>query len=273
MPQFTPISSFSNPIIKRIRALQQRKVRQEQGVFFVEGIQAVWQAVESGAEIETLVVAPSLLASGAAYPLIEGRRRVGTPVVEVTRDLFEAIAERAHASGLAAIVQMRRWTWQDLAVRPSSFFVALHEVQYPGNLGTILRTVDAVGGSGVLLIGETTDPYHPQAVKASMGALFSVPVVRVKQVEMVLTWCERQGVTVVTTSPHATQLYWSASYQTPSLFLFGSEGQGLPDWLLAAGQVVQIPMAGHADSLNLAIAAGVLLYEVKRQQGLVSSEW
>ena len=260
------ISSSANPLIKRVRALQSRKARQAHGVFVVEGIQSVWQAVESGAAIETLLVAPDLLVSTRARRLVERLRRQGVHSVELTRAVFEDVAEHAHASGLAAIVRMQTWRLSDLTISPSSLFVALHEVQYPGNLGTILRTVDAVGGAGVILMGDATDPYHPQAVKASAGAVFTVPHVRVQSVEVVLEWCGRQGVHIITTSPHAPQPHWSAAYPLPAVLLFGSEGQGLPEWLITQGQAVHIPMAGQTDSLNLAIAAGVMLYEVRRQQ-------
>ncbi len=262
----TRISSTANPLIKRVRALQARKVREAQGVFLVEGVQAVWQAADNGAAIETVLVAPDLLPSARARGLVERLRREGVQTVELTRDVFETVAEHAHASGLAALVRIRGQALSDLTVSANSLYVALHGVQYPGNLGTILRTVDAVAGTGVILIGDATDPYHPQAVKASAGALFTVPHVQVPSFEPLLDWCAEQGVHLVTTSPRAPLAYWSAAYALPAVLLFGSEGQGLPEEVIAAGQAVHIPMAGQADSLNLAVSVGVMLYEVRRQQ-------
>lgn len=266
MAQSSLISSTANPLIKRVRALQARKAREAQGVFLVEGANAVWQAVDSGAEVETLLVAPDLLPSERVREFVARLRHEGVPTVEVTRAVFETVAEHGHASGLAALVRMQRRSLGDLAVNARALFVALHGVQYPGNLGTILRTVDAVDGAGVILLGDATDPYHPQAVKASAGALFTVPHVVLPSVEPLLAWCTQQRVQVVTTSPYAPQAHWSVSYPLPAVLLFGSEGQGLPDPLITVGQAVHIPMAGRVDSLNLAVSVGVMLYEVRRQQ-------
>lgn len=262
----TIIRSTANPLIKRIRALEQRKQREAQRVFFVEGIAPVWRAVESGAEIETLVVAPDLLKSGGARHLVDEQARQGTRVAHVSRAVYESIASRENPSGLGAVVRMTPHALADLKVTPQSFFVALHQVGNPGNLGTILRTSDAVGGSGVVLIGDATDEHHPTAVKASMGALFTVPVARVKSLVYLTAWCKAHKVRMVTTSSRADTPYWSVNYALPALFLFGSEGEGLDDDTLKQSDVpVRIPMTGKVDSLNLAVAVGVLLYEIKRQ--------
>jgi TrmH family RNA methyltransferase len=260
------ITSTANPLIKRIRALEQRKHREEGGAFFVEGIRPVWQAVESGAQVEALVVAPELLTSEPARHLIQAQGAAGITVVRVTPKVFNRIAQREHPSGLGAIVHISSSTLNELVVATDSLFVALEETGNPGNLGTIIRTMDAVGGTGILLIGESTDPYHPAAVKASMGTLFNVPLVRVQEMDDVLDWCASKQVKVIAASSRATSLYWSVDYSLPLLFLFGSEGEGLRDETMARGDMaVRIPMAGTADSLNLAVSVGVLLYEVKRQ--------
>ncbi len=258
------ITSPANLLVKRVRALAQRKQRRAEGAFFVEGIRPVWLAVEHGAALETLIVAPDLLSSEAAQQLVAQQQQAGARVAQVSRSVFERIAERDNPSGLAAIVRTSQRTIDDLAVGPGSLFVALHEVGNPGNLGTIIRTVDAVGGAGVILLGEATDPYHPTAVKASMGTLFSVPVVSATTTEL-LGWCQQHTVSVYPTADQAEVVYWAVQYQLPALLLFGSEGQGLPPELLARGSAIRIPMQGSADSLNLSVAAGVLLYEVKRQ--------
>jgi len=258
------ITSPANLLVKRVRALAQRKQRRTEGAFFVEGIRPVWLAVEHGAVLETLIVAPDLLSSEAAQQLVAQQQQAGGRVAQVSRSVFERIAERDNPSGLAAIVRTSQRTIDDLAVGPGSLFVALHEVGNPGNLGTIIRTVDAVGGAGVILLGEATDPYHPTAVKASMGTLFSVPVVSATTTEL-LGWCQQHTVSVYPTADQAEVVYWAVQYQLPALLLFGSEGQGLPPALLARGPAIRIPMQGSADSLNLSVAAGVLLYEVKRQ--------
>ena len=144
-------------------------------------------------------------------------------------------------------------------------FVALHEVGNPGNLGTIIRTADAAGGSGVLLIGAAADPFDPAAVKASMGALFAVPVARAADPAEFFAWAAGSAVTVVTTSAKARTSFWDAGYPRPLPSRAAGRGAGLPDDVLAAGdQQVRIPMTGTAESLNLAVAAGLLLYQARR---------
>lgn len=250
-----------------MRALAQRKQREAEGAFVVEGIRPVWQAVESGAAVEALVVAPELLISEQARLMVDSQRAAGMRVVAVSAAVFTGVAEREHPSGLAAIVRAADRRLTELVVPPRALFVALHETGNPGNLGTILRTMDAVAADGLIVIGHTTDPYHPTAVKASMGALFTIPIARVATADEVLTWCVRHGIGVVTTSAAARQDHWSARYPQSCLLLLGSEGEGLPAALLHAGDLaVRIPMLGHVDSLNLAVSAGILLYEARRPE-------
>lgn len=262
-----PIESAANPLIKRIRALEQRKGREEQGACFVEGIQPVWQAVEGGAAIETLVVAPDLLTSAPARAMVEAQRAAGTPVAEVTASLYGRVATRENPSGLAAIVHTARRDLASLVAAPDALIVALHEIGNPGNLGTILRTVDAVGGSAVILVGDTTDFYHPSAVRASVGTVFRLPVVSTARLDDLFAWSAENGIGVVTTSAHAAHDHWDITYPVPTLMLFGNEGRGLPADIVRRGALsVRIPMYGSAGSLNLAVAAGVLLYEARRQR-------
>ena len=257
------ISSTANPLVKRARLLGERKGRRREGAFVVEGLQPVWQAVEAGAEIETLIVAPELLTSAAAGRMVAEREAGGARVARVTRAVFEALSSREGPSGLAAIVRARSARLEDLAITPESCFVALHAIGNPGNLGTIIRTADAAGAAGVILLGETVDPFHPAAVKASMGALFAVPTAHVAAPERFFDWAAERGVGIVTTSARATDDYRTARYPRPLALLLGSEGEGLPPELLARGDLqVRIPMKGTARSLNLAVAAGILLYRV-----------
>jgi RNA methyltransferase, TrmH family len=257
------ISSAANPVIKRMRLLGDRKHRRREGAFVVEGIQPVWQAVEAGADVEVLVVAPDLLGSRAAR-MVAGQEAAGTRVARVTAGLFARVSARDGPSGLAAIVRARVPGLASVPVGPDSVFIALHEVGNPGNLGTIIRTADAAGAAGVVLIGAAADPFDPAAVKASMGALFATPVATAGPAEF-LAWAAGSGVTVVATSARARTSFWEAGYPRPLALLLGAEGAGLPDDLLAAGDLqVRIPMTGTAESLNLAVAAGLLLYQARR---------
>ncbi|HEX2196579.1 MAG TPA: TrmH family RNA methyltransferase, partial [Actinomycetota bacterium] len=178
------IASPSNPLLKRIRKLRQRKHRAAEGALFVEGIAPLWAAIDAGAALEVVVVAPDLLTSERARDLVSG---LDAPVARVTAEAFESIAEREHPSGLGAIVAIPSRTLADVALGENALVVALDEVGNPGNLGTIVRTADAAGAAGVVVAGEAADAWHPAAVKASMGTAFSTPVVAAP-LDEVLAW-------------------------------------------------------------------------------------
>jgi RNA methyltransferase, TrmH family len=260
------ISSAANPLVKRVRALADRKHRRRESAFVVHGIQPVWQAVEAGADIEVLLVAPDLLRHRGARDMVDAQQAAGVRVAQLTGALFGRISDRDEPGGLAAIVRAAPVRVEDLEVPAGALYAALHEPGNPGNIGTIIRTASAAGASGVILIGPSADPYDPVAVKASMGALFTVPVAVAESGAEFLGWAAAAGVTVAATSGRAAMSCWDATWPLPLALLLGSEGTGLPDDLLAgAGLQVSIPMTGTAESLNLAVAAGILLYEVRRR--------
>jgi TrmH family RNA methyltransferase len=258
------ISSPGNPLLKRIRKLRMRKHRDAERALFVEGIAAVWQALDSGAEVEVVVAAPDLLTSEAARELLASCDARGTRVVTLTADAFASVAERDNPAGLGAVVATPERSLDDVATNSSSLVVALHEVGNPGNLGTIVRTADAAGAAAVIVAGTSADPWHPAAVKASMGTVFSTPVATAP-VGDVLTWARGRGLAVVATSARGAVDHWEAVWPEGCLLLFGSEATGLPpDLMHEADLAVRIPQAGAASSLNLAVAAGILIYEARR---------
>ncbi len=264
------ITSGANPVVKRIRLLADRRHRRREGAFVVEGIQPVWQAVEAGADVETLVVAPGLLGRSAAArrvtAMVAGQEQRGVRVVRLSDEMFTRVSGREGPSGLAAIVRGRLAGLAGLPAGPDAVVVALHGIGNPGNLGTIIRTANAAGAAAVVLVGQTTDPFDPAAVKASMGALFTLPVAHAAGPADFFGWAAAGGVTVVTTSARAEQSFWDVSFPRPLALLLGAEGAGLPGGVLARGdRQVHIPMSGTAESLNLAVAAALLLYEVRRQ--------
>ena len=261
------VTSAANPVVKRMRMLASRKYRQREGLSLAEGIQPVWQAVEAGAPVETLIYAPDLLRYQPAVEMVLDAERRGVRVVRLSGELFQRLSDRDGAAGLAAIVGQRLTALDDLPAGPGAVFVALHEIGSPGNLGTVIRTADAAGAGAVILVGATADPYDPAAIKASMGAIFSVPVARAADSEEFFAWAGRRDLPVVTTSAGAEQDVWQVRYPDPVAVLMGSEGPGLADADLRRGRLqVSIPMTGTAESLNLAVATGVILYEVVRQR-------
>jgi RNA methyltransferase, TrmH family len=260
------ITSAANERVKWLRKLQDRKARQESGLFYIEGLRIVTEAVQQGAAIETLVVAPELLRSDFGQQLVTNQQNAGRAVIEVSGEVFQRLSLKEGPQGLAAVV---RQEWQDLAdvrVEAGQTWVALDAVADPGNLGTILRTHDAVGGQGVILLDQSTDPYDLSAVRASMGALFTQRLVRASFAEFV-DWKQRVEVALVGTSGAAVQDYHTYQYPDGLVLLMGSERQGLQAHHLAVcDALVSIPMQGKSDSLNLAVATAVVLYEILNQR-------
>jgi TrmH family RNA methyltransferase len=259
------ITSAANPLVKRVRSLAERKYRRQQGAFVVEGAQPTGRAFEAGWEIEVLIVAPDLLTSAAAA-VVAAQQERGVRIAYVSAELFGRMSDREGPSGVAAIVRGGLTRPHELTVARDSVYVALHDISNPGNLGTIIRTADAAGAAGVILIGRTADPFAPAAVKASMGSLFAVPVAHLAEAGAFFRWAGEAGVQVLATSGRAGHEHWAVRYRPPVAILLGAEGPGLPpDVLGQADERIRIPMTGTPESLNLAVAAGVMLYEVRRQ--------
>lgn len=262
------ITSAANPLVKRIRRLAQRKHRRAERAAVVHGIQPVRQAVEAGVSVDTLVVAETLLRAESARTWVAEQETAGVPVARLTDELFTRISEREGPTGLAAVIRVADAAVETLPVPTGpSTWLAVEELGNPGNLGTILRTADATGAAGVLLVGATADLWDPVTIKASMGAVFSVPAVRVAGPVELRDWARRHGIAIATTAARAPQSLWQVAFPERVVVLLGSEQEGLDDATLSSGDLaVSIPMVGTAESLNLAQAATVLLYEVWRQR-------
>jgi TrmH family RNA methyltransferase len=263
-----PVGSIRNASVAAIaRLVTDREERQRTGLFYTEGMRFVAQALNNRfAKVETVVVSTELLTN------LYGRRLLGTlkeqqvPVLEVTPDVFHSLSVAEEPQGIGAVVRQR---WQRMARVPPDAglcWLALDVVRSPGNLGTILRTMDAVGGAGLILLGDTIDPYAPKVIRATMGALFTQRFVRTSEAEFAL-WRARHGVTLVGTSPRAAVDYTVLHYPERLVLWMGGERKGLSDGQMTiCDHTVRIPMVGRTDSLNLATATGVVLYEVFNQR-------
>jgi TrmH family RNA methyltransferase len=216
--------------------------------------------------VRYLVVAPALLTGDFGRGLVKTAQQRGLRSVEVTAEVFASFSGKDGPQGLGAVVGQRWEPLSQVRLESGLCWVALDAAQDPGNIGTILRTCDAVGGAGLLLLGDSADPYDPGAVRASMGALFALRLVSATFDEFA-TWKRQHTYTVVGTSDAAAQDYHAIAYRPPLVLLMGSERQGLsPDQQAFCDVVVSIPMVGRSDSLNLAVATGVMLYEIFNQQ-------
>jgi len=266
------ISSRNDPLIKRIRSLQRRDERERTGLYYTEGVRFVANAVRYQAHIESILICPPLVKHTYAHDLARKQAEAGTPLFEVTAEVFHSIALGDEPQGIGALVRQKWLSLERAKLGGKLCWLALESVQSPGNLGSILRTSDAVGGAGLILLGDSADPYDPATVRASMGALFSQRFVRTSTAEFARWKAERQWA-LVGTSPSAEKDYQEASYDSPTVLLVGSERKGLSLELQALCDViVRIPMVGRADSLNAAVAAGVMLYELFNQKRRMSTK-
>ncbi len=250
------ITSLSNPLAKRIRALRLRKERAETGLFVVEGLHHVGEVLEAGWNIESILYAPEVLTSSFGSTLLAAHTSSLQPV---SKEVMAALAGKENPQGILALVHQRHDTLEDL--EGAKRVVAMVSPQDPGNVGTVLRTIDAVNAHALVLLDGGVDPYHPTCVRASMGALFWKPVVQAS-FEQLIAWSDASHVHRIGTSAHAQIDYRSFRPGEPWLLLLGSEQKGLgPEQLQACEIAVSLPMRGRASSLNLAVAAGILLYQ------------
>ncbi|MBM3514118.1 MAG: RNA methyltransferase [Alphaproteobacteria bacterium] len=263
MAELVRITSLQNALVKHARSLDRRKERKESGQFIAEGVKVIATARDRGWTPDTLFVADSEGKAGMVPSLIDWARQAGAQCVSINDKLAEALSARDNPQALIGVFRQR---WASLPAKPTKdeVWVALEEIRDPGNLGTIIRTIDAVGAQGVILIGTCCDPFARDAVRASMGSIFSVPLILTTRIDF-LTWCSGwPGEIVATHLKTATD--YRRTYPAPTLLVMGSEGPGLSDELARTASCrVRIPMANDAaDSLNLAVATGVMLYEIQR---------
>ncbi|OEI84381.1 RNA methyltransferase [Brucella sp. BO3] len=264
--QVKEVTSLANPIVKDLRSLALKKFRDQQGVFLAEGLKLVIDALEQDWRIKTLVFAKSGKGNKTVEQVAARTFAKGGLVLEVTEKVISAITRRDNPQMVVGVFEQQYHQLASLKPKGNDVYVALDRVRDPGNLGTVIRTADAVGAKGVILIGDTTDPYSLETVRATMGSVFSVPLYRASEADF-LNW--RKGFSGLVVGTH---LKGAVDYRTipyankPVILMMGNEQQGLPDSLAGAcDKLARIPQAGRADSLNLAIATGVMLYEIRRE--------
>ncbi|HUI89866.1 MAG TPA: RNA methyltransferase [Anaerolineales bacterium] len=251
----SPITSPSNPLIKKVRALRQRKARIEAGLFIVEGLHHVGEALEAGWEIDSILYSPDVLTSGFGRDLISGYE---SKLQSVSVQVMKSLADKENPQGIIAVAHQR--STQLAALKSLQVGVAVVSPQDPGNVGTILRTLDAVGAEVLFLLDGGVDPYHPTSVRASMGTIFWKPIVQTSFAEFI-NWARDLGCQLIATSAHSQRDYLELSPDQPWVLVLGGEQKGLSaEQIQACHLSVSLPMRGRASSLNLAVAAGILLY-------------
>jgi RNA methyltransferase, TrmH family len=258
------ITSLQNERVKAIRALEMRKARKQTGLFVAEGASILITARDRGFKPETLVYKAGSDTSSVARGLVDWTLNSGAECLEVSEAVLGKLASKDNPQNMLAVFRQRWVPLPDAKKVPrADVWVALEEVRDPGNLGTIIRTADAVGAAGVILIGAACDPYSRECVRATMGSVFAVPLIKVSR-EAFLDWRKGWSGDVVGTHLDAREDFRKAAYKAPVLLVMGSEGPGLSEAVAAAcTKAVKIPMAGGLDSLNLAVATALVLYQIR----------
>jgi TrmH family RNA methyltransferase len=260
------ITSLQNPRVKQLVKLRDRRPRDEAGVFLVEGYREIRRALEKNVALTELYVSPEWYLGENEPALITDAEARGAKVFELSKEAFAKVAYRERPDGLLAVAPQWKRRLEDLAIPDAPFLLVVEAIEKPGNLGTILRSADAAGCHAVIVCDPVTDIFNPNVVRASTGVLFSVPLV-VDESERVLAWLKQKGVRTIATTPRADTLYTAADLRGPLAVVMGSEQYGLSEfWLKNADLPVRIPMAGQADSLNVAMATIITLFEAVRQR-------
>jgi len=253
------------PTLARVLKLQDdRHYRDRHGLFFVEGVRNFVQAVDHRFPIDTLLYSERLLTKPLARKLLRRLKRAGVPFARVSPEQFRSVSKTERASGVAAVLRQRVRKLEDITLRGNECWTALSHVRSPGNLGTLIRTSAATGAAGFILLGDSIDPFDPVLVRATMGALFRQTIVRTSP-DRLRRWVFRHKVQVVGASPDGIEDYDKVRYARPSVLVLGGERSGLTEEERRICQrVVRIPMVDGIDSLNVAVAGSLIMYEVFR---------
>lgn len=268
--QHSLLTSLQNPRIKEAIGLRERSQRNATGLFIIEGYRELLRAIDGRQSVETLFFCPSLFLGSNEWALIERLKRSGARLFECADKVFHKLSYRDRPDGLLAVARQQPLTLDHLNEKISSeknpFLVVAEAIEKPGNLGTILRSSDAVGVDGVVVCDRCTDIFNPNVVRASVGTLFTVPVVEASGIET-LSWLKRRGIQILAATPSAVIEYTAVDMSGPLAIAVGTEQLGLSKlWMKESDIQVRIPMCGVADSLNVAMATTLLLYEALRQR-------
>lgn len=261
------IESMQNPKIKNLVKLRQKRARDQSKMFIIEGYRELLRALNGKQPVETLFVSEEHFLGDNECKLIEAYKAQNTEIIQCSKAVFEKISYRDRPDGLMGLSKQAPLSLKELKLKSKNPLVILAVgIEKPGNLGTILRSADAVGADAVFVVDRVTDIYNPNVVRASVGTLFTLPVLQVSSNE-IYEWLKDNQVQIVASSPDAKQIYTAVDYKKPTAILVGSEQYGLQKhWFEWSDESVFIPMKGHADSLNAATSTTVILYEVIRQR-------
>ncbi len=263
---FNQITSLQNPQIKDAARLRERRDRDQEGVFLIEGWRELRLAVENRYPVETVYFSPNLLNGDKDMKLLNEISDTGARVFEVNEEILRKITYRKRPEGVVAVARQVRRSLDEIELNDPPLLLVAEGIEKPGNLGSMLRAADGAGADGLILCDSYTDMFNPNVVRASTGTLFTVPVVETAS-EKLVEWLHGKNVNIIASTPGAERNYTEPDFTRPSTVVVGAEQNGLSEmWLQKANWLVHIPMLGRADSLNVAASAALMLYEAVRQR-------
>ena len=259
------IESPKNSQVKMLVKLRERRTREREKRYLIEGAREIGRALSAEVELETLYVCERFL-NAEGEEVLARAQRTNIGHIDLSDIAFQKVSYRDTPDGLLAVAPMRETSLESLQFKQNTLILVVVGLEKPGNLGALLRTADGVDVDAVFVTGAGTDLYNPNVIRASMGSVFSRPVLNI-ETDTLLAWLRERAVTIVATTPHTELSYWDADFCGAVAIVLGAEHEGLSEaWLGAAQSRVRIPMQGLADSLNVGTAGALLLYEAVRQR-------
>jgi len=259
------IASLQNPRIKQIVQLSKARERREVGLVAMEGAREIGLAIDAGYQPETLYVCPEIYAKSEYPELI--RRIPQQKQIEITPVIFEKLAYREASDGLIALIKPKNHSLQCLKLPENPFIIVLEAVEKPGNLGAVLRTADAAKADAVIICDPSTDIYNPNAIRSSVGCIFTVPI-GICSSQEAFRWMKDKGIKSFAAELRASSWYHECDFRGASAIVMGTEADGLTDfWLENVDSRIKIPMRGKIDSLNVSVSTAILTFEAMRQRG------
>ena len=261
------IESKGNKILKNVVSLKNKKTRDTQDEFVIEGMNLVREATENKGKILYIIASRSFLNHEKNYDILEENLNQGIPVYSLSDSLFEYISDTKTPQGLLAVVKKPEFNFTSILEKAGSNLLVLDRIQDPGNLGTMLRTADASGIDGIVLLKGSADVFQPKVVRAAAGSLFRVPTMQIESDELAIRLLKRHGKKIIATAPLQAKYYYEVRMIEDIALIIGNEANGISSLFYEkADEIIKIPMVGNTESLNAAIASSIIMYEMLRQR-------
>lgn len=261
------ISSSENPIIKHVKQLMKRKMREQYQEYIIEGVRIIKDALENEKTLKQILFCDELYETAGGEELLENLQQKGMASYKIPVQLFKELSDTQNPQGIMAVVSMDIHSMEEILNRPQGFYIILDRIQDPGNMGTIIRTADAAGADAIFITKGSVDLYNSKTIRATMGSIFHVPILSTGSTSETIDLLKTNGIKIVTTSLEGEKYYFEVEYKGLCGIIVGNEANGVQhEDMMASDILVKIPMPGKAESLNASVAASIVMYEAVRQR-------